>query len=113
MIRKAWKGYLVAGRDCVGEVWESWGRGQVREERRALTWDSRQAVHLITQLDMIDTLLTRGTGKHYDQRHTSIKDERMLTLGVSKQPWGLQPTRLLSPWNFPGKNTAVGCHFLL
>ena len=26
---------------------------------------------------------------------------------------GLQPTRLLCPWNFPGKNTGVGCHFLL
>ena len=22
-------------------------------------------------------------------------------------------TRLLYPWNFPGKNTRVGCHFLL
>ena len=31
----------------------------------------------------------------------------------SLQPNGLQPTRLLCPWNFPGKNTAVGCHFLL
>ena len=26
---------------------------------------------------------------------------------------GLQPTRLLSPCNFPGKSTGVGCHFLL
>ena len=26
---------------------------------------------------------------------------------------GLQPTRLLSPWDSPGKNTGVGCHFLL
>ena len=26
---------------------------------------------------------------------------------------GLQPTWFLSPWNFPGKNTEVGCHFLL
>ena len=26
--------------------------------------------------------------------------------------WTL-PTRLLCPWDFPGKNTAVGCHFLL
>ena len=25
---------------------------------------------------------------------------------------GLWPTRLLSPWDFPGKNTGVGCHFL-
>ena len=26
---------------------------------------------------------------------------------------GLQPARLLCLWNFPGKNTGVGCHFLL
>ena len=26
---------------------------------------------------------------------------------------GLQPANLLCPWTFPGKNTAVGCHFLL
>ena len=25
----------------------------------------------------------------------------------------LQPNRLLCPWDFPGKNTRVGCHFLL
>ena len=28
-------------------------------------------------------------------------------------PPGLQPTRLLCPWNLPGKNTGVGCQFLL
>ena len=28
-------------------------------------------------------------------------------------PYGLQPTRLLCPWDSPGKNTGVGCHFLL
>ena len=26
---------------------------------------------------------------------------------------GLKPTRLLHPWNFLGKSTGVGCHFLL
>ena len=25
----------------------------------------------------------------------------------------LEPTRLLCPWNFPGKNTGVSCHVLL
>ena len=29
------------------------------------------------------------------------------------QPHELWPARLLCPWDFPGKNTAVGCHFLL
>ena len=24
-----------------------------------------------------------------------------------------EPSRLFRPWNFPGKNTGVGCHFLL
>ena len=28
-------------------------------------------------------------------------------------PHGLQPAKLLCPWDFPGKNTGVGCHFLL
>ena len=31
----------------------------------------------------------------------------------SVRPHGLQPTRLLRPWDSPGKNTGVGCHFLL
>ena len=31
----------------------------------------------------------------------------------SSQPHGLKPTRLLCPWYSPGKNTGVGCHFLL
>ena len=31
----------------------------------------------------------------------------------SVQPHSLQPTRLPRPWDSPGKNTGVGCHFLL
>ena len=31
----------------------------------------------------------------------------------SSWPHGLQPTRLLPPWDFPGKSTGVGCHCLL
>ena len=31
----------------------------------------------------------------------------------SSWPHGLQPTRLLHPWDFPGKSTGVGCHRLL
>ena len=29
------------------------------------------------------------------------------------RPHRQQPTRLPHPWDFPGKNTGVGCHFLL
>ena len=31
----------------------------------------------------------------------------------SSRPHGLQPTRLLCPWDSPGKNTGVRCHALL
>ena len=31
----------------------------------------------------------------------------------SLRPHGLQATRLLPPWDSPGKGTGVGCHFLL
>ena len=31
----------------------------------------------------------------------------------SWRPHGLQPTRLLRPWDFPSKSTGTGCHCLL
>ena len=31
----------------------------------------------------------------------------------SQLPHGLQPTRVLRPWDFPGTSTGVGCHCLL
>ena len=34
-------------------------------------------------------------------------------LSDSLGPHGLEPTRLLCPWDFSQKNTGVGCHFLL
>ena len=37
----------------------------------------------------------------------------MLIQCLPRSPHGLQPTRLLGPWDFPGKSTGVGCHCLL
>ena len=34
-------------------------------------------------------------------------------MSESVRPHGLQPTRLLHPWDSPGKNAGMGCHFLL
>ena len=33
-----------------------------------------------------------------------------MTLLLRHGPW---PARVLCPWDFPGKNIGVGCHFLL
>ena len=34
-------------------------------------------------------------------------------MSYSSRPYGLQPTRLLCPWDSPGKNTRMGCQALL
>ena len=36
-----------------------------------------------------------------------------IVVSDSLRPQGLRPTRVLCSWNSPGKNTGVGCHFLL
>ena len=36
-----------------------------------------------------------------------------LVMSDSLWPHGLQSTRLLRPWDFPGKSTGVGCHWIV
>ena len=36
-----------------------------------------------------------------------------LVMSNPLQSQGLKPTSLLCPWDYPGKNTGVSCHFLL
>ena len=40
-------------------------------------------------------------------------DAKSLQSCPTLQPHRWQPTRLHRPWDYPGKNTGVGCHFLL
>ena len=44
-----------------------------------------------------------------------VKSESEVTQSCSnpQRPRGLQPSRLLHPWDFPGKSAGVGCHCLL
>ena len=42
--------------------------------------------------------------------------EKEVLVGIQSCPTlcdPVEPTRLLCPWDSPGKNTGVGCHFLL
>ena len=41
-----------------------------------------------------------------------VKVKSLSRVWLFVTPW-TTPTRLLCPWDFPGKNTGVGCHFLL
>ena len=57
--------------------------------------------------------------KVYPGKVIVLKQLRLLlllsrfSLSDSVQPHRRQPTRLHCPWDSPGKNTGVGCHFLL
>ena len=46
-------------------------------------------------------------------RHSESESVSPLDMSSSLQPHGLEPIRLLCPWDSPGKNTGVGCHCLL
>ena len=49
----------------------------------------------------------------YHQSHLMYIYVSRSVVSDSLRPHGLQPARLLCPWDFPGKSTGVGCHFLL
>ena len=47
-----------------------------------------------------------------DTRKKKVK-RKCSVVSNSLRPQGPYPTRLLRPWDSPGKSAAVGCHFLL
>ena len=48
-----------------------------------------------------------------DPIHTHVCASACSVMSTSLQHHGLYPTSLLCPWDSLGKNTRVGCHFLL
>ena len=64
---------------------------------------------------------SHGQGSLVDYSPWGCKSVRQLSkllllspvMSDSVWPHRRQPTRLLCPWDSPGKNTGVGCHFLL
>ena len=56
-------------------------------------------------MNKLDNVLKSETFSSVHFSHSVMSD--------SVRPHGLQPTRLLYPWDFPGRSTRVGCHCLL
>ena len=49
----------------------------------------------------------------HSQQPAAIAAAKSLQSCPTLRPHRRQPTRLLCPWDSPGKNAGVGCHFLL
>ena len=55
----------------------------------------------------------RGRTSHLKTAAAAAAAKSLQSCLDSVQPQRQQPTRLPHPWDSPGKNTGVGCHFLL
>ena len=51
--------------------------------------------------------------KFHGKKVKKGKCQSLSHVSVFVTPWAVQPARLLCPWNSPGKNIGMGCHFLL
>ena len=60
----------------------------------------------------VDSLPFEPPGKP-EIRHAAAAKLLNSVVSDSARPHRQQPTRLPNPWDSPGKNTGVGCHFLL
>ena len=56
-----------------------------------------------------------GVGCHFRLQCMKVKSESEVSQSCPTllDHHGLQPTRLLPPWDCPGKSSGVGCHHLL
>ena len=90
----------------ISEEWKS------RVQRQAEFWfwgytlrkcqgDLLKSDHDLAYVSFLPHDLVMGGIPHTGSRHDSVRPNRR------------QPTRLPRPWDSPGKNTGVGCHFLL
>ena len=63
----------------------------------------------------LEKTFTMFKWNHSEENHLLCYCCCWVTSVVSNSVWPhrRQPTRLPHPWDYPGKNTGVGCHFLL
>ena len=78
-------------------------RGKKKKEE-SLSSNFQELISYAFQLSSF-ALLSRAKGQEATCECSVVSD--------SLRPYGLSPIRLLCPWDFPGKNTGVGCPFLL
>ena len=67
-------------------------------------WSSDLTIHLPRQGTYVRSLVREL------RSHMCVPVYQVISDSV--RPFGPWPTRLLCPWDSPGKDTGVGCHFL-
>ena len=75
---------------------------------RLVTCDGKISLASLSQLMISDAVYA-----FVPTLHEFLVNAVVLSCLTLLWPHGLQPIGLLCPWDFPGKNPGVGCHFLL
>ena len=70
-----------------------------------IKWENAYKVFSIMLCCMLSIYISITNSQSQSVSHSVVSD--------SLWPHGLKPARPLCPWDFPGKNSGVGCHFLL
>ena len=60
-----------------------------------------------------DALSKHNTSLYRNSLSQTPHNPTDIVVSDPRRPHGLQPSRLLHPWDFPDKSTGVGCHCLL
>ena len=92
------------------QPWDFFGRNDAKAETPVL-WPPHAKSWLIGK--------DSHAGRDWGQEGKGMTEDEMAgwhhwsVMSDSVWPHRRQPTRLCHPWDSPGKNTGVGCHFLL
>ena len=62
---------------------------------------------------MVEKFGSTNKKKKKNQSNLGVRAKLRSVVSDSLRPRGLQPARLLCPWDSAGKNTGVGCNALL
>ena len=101
------------------KIWWSWANcSRLKSSTTSFICTLKKELYetsLVVQWLWLWVSATVGTGSTFDLE-TKIPHAACVSSSVvpdSLRPHGLQPSRLLSPWDFPGKDPGVICHFFL
>ena len=94
-----------------GRAGTSGSRGDTGEEFGGRNNTEEESLAQGSPLKSFSVFVGGGRDEQMERAHMCVLAQSVVS--DSLQPHGLQPTRLLCPWDSPGKNSGVGCHCLL
>ena len=111
---------------AIGQREDGMSRQSTKDNLRpeAMVFDALLLLLLLSHFSRVQLCVTPSLGFSRQEHWSGLpfpspvhKSEKWKwshsAMSDSSRPHGLQPTRLLRPWDFPGKSTGVGCHCLL